>query len=87
MLVAAIMTISKDTVASRRHVLDNLRSFLTGLVVMHHTGAAYGGAGMGGLFKSGLFPAEFVSLPLWQFDVASEPADERVMSCLSLTTE
>lgn len=62
------MATSKDTAAPRRHDLDNLRSFLTALVIIHHSGAAYGGAGMGGLFKSALFPPRFVSLPLWQFD-------------------
>lgn len=66
------MATSENTITPRRHDLDNLRSFLTGLVVMHHTGAAYGGAGMGGLFKSGLFPAGFVSLPLWQFDAFAQ---------------
>lgn len=64
----AAMTASKETADPRRHDLDNLRSFLTSLVIVHHAGAAYGGAGMGGLFKSTLFPSKFVSLPLWQFD-------------------
>lgn len=62
------MAAAKDVLPPRSHALDNLRCFLTSLVVIHHTGAAYGGAGMGGLFKSGLFAPEFVSLPLWQFD-------------------
>ncbi|ETS86289.1 hypothetical protein PFICI_00117 [Pestalotiopsis fici W106-1] len=38
----------------RRHDLDNLRTFLTGLVTVHHTSIAYGGAG-GWPFKSAAF--------------------------------
>jgi glucan biosynthesis protein C len=62
----------KDMSTLRRHDLDNLRSFLTGLVVMHHTGAAYGGAGMGGLFKSSLLRDGFVSPALWYFDAFNQ---------------
>ncbi|KAJ2978468.1 hypothetical protein NQ176_g3803 [Zarea fungicola] len=62
------MGATKDALPQRSHALDNLRSFLTGLVVIHHTAAAYGGAGMRPLFKSGLFAPDFVSLPLWLFD-------------------
>ena len=30
---------------SRTHYLDNLRTYLTALVILHHTAVAYGGAG------------------------------------------
>lgn len=39
------------SVGLRRHDLDNLRTFLTGLVTVHHTALAYGGLG-GWPFKS-----------------------------------
>lgn len=34
---------STNTLGVRRHDLDNLRSFLTGLVIIHHTSGTYGG--------------------------------------------
>lgn len=46
-----------STLGPRRHDLDNLRSFLTCLVVLHHTAIAYGGAGVWG-FQSAIFPPQ-----------------------------
>lgn len=51
-----------NNVISRRHDLDNLRSFLTGLVVVHHTAIAYGRVG-GRYYKSPLSPSS-ISLPV-----------------------
>jgi glucan biosynthesis protein C len=51
-----------NNVISRRHDLDNLRSFLTGLVVVHHTGIAYGLTGWW-YYKSPLNPSA-TSLPV-----------------------
>lgn len=48
------MASSNHIISLRRHDLDNLRSFLTGLVVVHHTAIAYGGSG-GWYYKSPLF--------------------------------
>ena len=45
----------------REHDLDNLRSFLTGLVIFHHTAIVYGGVG-GWEFKSLCFPAASLAL-------------------------
>jgi hypothetical protein len=42
-------------ISRRRDDIDNLRNFLTGLVVVHHTGVAYGGPG-GWYYHSPLFP-------------------------------
>ncbi|CAJ2512775.1 Uu.00g008940.m01.CDS01 [Anthostomella pinea] len=36
---------SNNIITLRRHDLDNLRTFLTGLVTVHHTSLAYGGVG------------------------------------------
>ncbi|KAJ6441205.1 Acyltransferase 3 [Purpureocillium lavendulum] len=41
------MATSNSIITMRRHDLDNLRSFLTGLVVVHHTSTSYGGPGQG----------------------------------------
>jgi glucan biosynthesis protein C len=51
-----------NNVISRRHDLDNLRPFLTGLVVVHHTGIAYGLTGWW-YYKSPLNPPA-TSLPV-----------------------
>jgi glucans biosynthesis protein C len=39
------MDTSSNILTSRRHDLDNLRSFLTCLVIVHHTSLGYGGIG------------------------------------------
>jgi glucans biosynthesis protein C len=39
------MATSNRIIASRRHDLDNLRTFLTALVIAHHTALVYGGSG------------------------------------------
>lgn len=41
------MATSNGIITLRRHDLDNLRTFLTGLVVVHHTSCCYGGPGDG----------------------------------------
>lgn len=48
------MATSNSIITLRRHDLDNLRTFLTGLVTVHHTALAYGGEG-GWIFKSAAF--------------------------------
>ncbi|KAF7538476.1 hypothetical protein G7054_g2902 [Neopestalotiopsis clavispora] len=48
------MATSNNIISLRRHDLDNLRTFLTALVTVHHTSIAYGGAG-GWPFKSAAF--------------------------------
>ncbi|KAK8034556.1 Acyltransferase 3 [Apiospora rasikravindrae] len=45
---------SNSIISLRRHDLDNVRTFLTGLVTVHHATVAYGGAGSWPL-KSALF--------------------------------
>ncbi|KAK8066520.1 hypothetical protein PG997_013267 [Apiospora hydei] len=45
---------SNSLISLRRHDLDNVRTFLTGLVTVHHATVAYGGAGLWPL-KSALF--------------------------------
>ncbi|KAK7966567.1 uncharacterized protein PG986_000844 [Apiospora aurea] len=45
---------SNSLISLRRHDLDNVRTFLTGLVTVHHATVAYGGAGSWPL-KSALF--------------------------------
>lgn len=47
---------SNNIISLRRHDLDNLRTFLTGLVVVHHTSIAYGGIG------SGVYPSMLIKL-------------------------
>jgi glucans biosynthesis protein C len=53
----------------REDDLDNLRSFLTALVIVHHTAIAYGGSG-GWEFKSCCFPA--FSLALTAFNAINQ---------------
>ena len=53
---------SNNVISPRRHDLDNLRSFLTGLVISHHTALAYG-AGAQWNKRSALAPPG-ISLPL-----------------------
>lgn len=48
------MATSNSVISLRRHDLDNLRTFLTGLVTVHHTSIAYSGTG-GWPFKSAAF--------------------------------
>ena len=47
--------------SARNHGLDNLRAFLTTLVILHHTAIVYGGAG-GWKLRSRCFPPESVML-------------------------
>jgi glucan biosynthesis protein C len=49
-----IMATSNNIISFRRHDLDNLRTFLTGLVTIHHTALPYGGVGSWA-FKSAAF--------------------------------
>jgi glucans biosynthesis protein C len=51
-----MMATSNAITTSRRHDLDNLRTFLTKLVIMHHTAIPYGGVGAWN-FISGAFDA------------------------------
>ncbi|KAF7504999.1 hypothetical protein GJ744_001520 [Endocarpon pusillum] len=53
----------------REHDLENLRSFLTGLVIFHHTAIVYGGVGGWG-FKPLCFPA--ASLALTAFNAINQ---------------
>ncbi|KAI0129649.1 acyltransferase 3 [Xylariales sp. AK1849] len=39
------MATSNNIISMRRHDLDNIRTFLTGLVTVHHTALVYGGTG------------------------------------------
>lgn len=50
----------------RRHDLDNLRTFLTCLVILHHTSNCYGGPG-GGPYKSALIATAYPSSRLILF--------------------
>ncbi|KAL1860288.1 hypothetical protein Daus18300_009343 [Diaporthe australafricana] len=52
---------------TRRHDLDHLRTFLTGLVIVHHTAIPYGGAG-NWQFRSQLFDKDLLSQPLLLFN-------------------
>lgn len=58
---------SNNIISLRRHDLDNLRTFLTGLVVVHHTAVAYGAPG-GTPFKSAItrlaFPGAEIPLTI-----------------------
>lgn len=47
--------------SARNYALDNLRSFLTALVIVHHTAIPYGGAGSWKI-RSLCFPAESIAL-------------------------
>ena len=47
--------------SARNHALDNLRTFLTALVILHHTAIVYGGSG-GWAIRSKCFPPESVLL-------------------------
>ena len=47
--------------SSRNHALDNLRTFLTTLVILHHTAIAYGGSGQWWI-RSQCFPSESIIL-------------------------
>jgi acyltransferase-like protein len=48
---------SASRISRRNHAFDNLRVFLTALVILHHTAIVYGGAG-GWNIRSGCFPPE-----------------------------
>ena len=48
---------STSRTSRRNHAFDNLRVFLTALVILHHTSIVYGGAG-GWKIHSGCFPPE-----------------------------
>ncbi|KAH8884361.1 hypothetical protein GQ53DRAFT_846298 [Thozetella sp. PMI_491] len=49
------MATSNNMISLRRHDLDNMRTFLTSLVIVHHTALPYGGVGSP-VFKSAIFP-------------------------------
>jgi glucan biosynthesis protein C len=44
-------------ISGRNHAFDNLRAFLTALVILHHTAVVYGGSGRWSI-HSGCFPPE-----------------------------
>ena len=46
---------SNNIISLRRHDLDNVRTFLTSLVITHHTAIAYGGPGLAS-YTSALCP-------------------------------
>jgi glucans biosynthesis protein C len=50
--------IAKPHVPIRKHGYDNLRTFLTALVILHHTAIVYGGDGKGWEVRSQCFPPE-----------------------------
>jgi hypothetical protein len=47
--------------STRKHGLDNLRTFLTALVILHHTAIVYGGSGEWPV-RSRCFPPESLTL-------------------------
>src|ERR1700760_3125158 len=55
---------STSKISKRNHAFDNLRSFLTALVILHHTAIVYGGAG-GWNIRSRCFPPESTILVLF----------------------
>lgn len=61
------MATSNNIITFRRHDLDNLKSFLTGLVVVHHVSIPYGGEG-GWAFRSQLVPPNHLCVPLILFE-------------------
>lgn len=61
------MATSNNIITIRRHDLDNLKSFLTGLVVVHHASIPYGGEG-GWAFRSQLVSPDSYSVPLLLFE-------------------
>lgn len=64
---------TKKDIGTRRHDLDNLKTFLTCLVIVHHTSNCYGGPG-NGPYKSdliaGVNPAS--RLPLFVFNAINQ---------------
>ncbi|KAJ0116090.1 hypothetical protein J7T55_005036 [Diaporthe amygdali] len=60
------MAVNSST-ATRRYDLDQLKTFLTGLVIVHHTAIPYGGAG-NWQFRSQLIGKDFLSQPLILFN-------------------
>lgn len=64
------MATSNNIISFRRHDLDNVRTFLTGLVVVHHSAIAYGGPGSWG-YRSTLF-CDRASEPLMIFNVFNQ---------------
>ena len=52
---------SVTQLSARNHGLDNLRTFLTALVILHHTAIVYGGSGEWKI-RSRYFPAESIML-------------------------
>lgn len=59
---------SNNIITLRRHDLDNLKTFLTTLVIAHHTALPYGGAGNVWAFTSQLIPPGFCSSALLLFN-------------------
>lgn len=75
------LTINK-IITLRRHDLDKLKTFLTGLVVVHHTAIAYGGAGHI-MFQSRLIPRGHVSLSLLVFNGFNQSFFIGLFFCIS----
>lgn len=65
------MATSNNIISQRRHDLDNLRTFLTSLVTVHHTSLVYGGVGSGGP-RSVLIPPDAQRLPLLLFNAYNQ---------------
>lgn len=63
-------SLSNNIMTFRRHDLDNLRTLLTNLVTLHHTGVSYGGPGSW-LFRSSIFSAG-LSPPLVVFECVNQ---------------
>ena len=55
--VASARPIGQSPPTRRNHALDNLRAFLTALVILHHSAIVYGGSGAWKI-RSRCFPAE-----------------------------
>lgn len=66
--------------ARRDHALDNLRTFLTSLVILHHTAIPYGGSGSW-LFKSAIFTEP--SPPLLLFNAIDQSFFMGLFFCIS----
>ena len=62
---------SNNIITLRRHDLDNLRTFLTGLVTAHHTSLLYGGVG-GTPMRSDLIPRDAQTAPLLLFNAFNQ---------------
>lgn len=63
---------SNNIITLRRHDLDNLKTFLTTVVIAHHTALPYGGVGNAWAFASRLFPPGFCSPTLLLFNALNQ---------------